>query len=564
MPLNDIVNVSISRNTQAITQPSFSVINVLSPDCNTTNRINFYDTSDLSAVAEDLCGGVGNYTYKMLQAITAQNPSVNQVAVSAIATYKYIWITGTYTAGTLTMTINDVPISVAYNSTKAGTLADLVTAIEANTDLIATYDTSTYTNDFDAIILHCATAKPISVKDIAIAGQTGTIAMHLATPVMLTFSGTLTGGKIITNLNGVDITTNLSSDMAGTIAALETTLAADDAVATTLSTSTTIMVVPNDGYATVFDFDLSQAIGAAPTATAGFTYTESIATALAKTALESNEWYGALLVDAMSCTATPSGKANNATARANQLAFMVWVEANSKFAVIASANAGVIDTTYAADLALTTTSSIASAAQAAAYARTMVIYSANADKEFHDAALIGKLLPLTPGSWTAKFKTIASASIDNLSATQRTNAEAKNCNVNLYTAGINMIEQGCVAEGEWADIIVFIDYIKADIQANVFQVLSGALKTPYSDNGIAAVKTAIQKSGEKGIFTGGMTALQNDSDGNIIGGYKVNVPLFSATSANDRNNRVLNSVTFTFYLAGAIHAVTINGVVTTA
>ena len=565
MPLNDIVNVVVTRNTQAITQPSFSTINLLSPDCNFSNRINFYSTADLSSVAADLCGGAGSYTYAMIEKIAAQSPSVNQIAVSAYAVSKHIWITGTMTAGTTTMIVNDIPISVAFNTNKATTMADIVTAIEANTDLSATYDTSAYTNDYSVITLSASTPKPISVKSIAVASLEGTLQMFVSTPITLTFSGTLTGGSILTYLNDVAITTNFDTNLATTIGALEDQLKVKAEIATTLSTSTTIVVVPKDGSAAIMDFDLTQAIGVATTAIAAFDYgSESVSTALTAIALENNNWYGALLVDAMSSQAVVAGKSSNSTARALQIAFLDWVEANKKFAVIASTDMVIINTSVTVDAALAANASVASKAHTAAYARAATFYSAYADTQFHDAAYLGKVLPLTPGSWTGKFKTLAGCSVDTLSGTQIINAEAKNCNIGLAIAGLNMTEQGNTPDGEWMDVIVFIDYITADIQANVFQKLSSGSKLPYDDSGIAAIKSAIQQSGEKGIFTGGLTPLQNDTDGNVIGGYLVTVPAFSSVSANDRNNRVLNNVRFTFYLAGAIHAVTINGVVTTA
>ena len=44
--------------------------------------------------------------------------------------------------------------------------------------------------------------------------------------------------------------------------------------------------------------------------------------------------------------------------------------------------------------------------------------------------------------------------------------------------------------------------------------------------------------------------------------YQVTVPLRSATSSVDRANRELKDVKFTYYLAGAIHKVTVTGKIT--
>jgi len=53
-----------------------------------------------------------------------------------------------------------------------------------------------------------------------------------------------------------------------------------------------------------------------------------------------------------------------------------------------------------------------------------------------------------------------------------------------------------------------------------------------------------------------------DEDGFTVGGYEVVAPKASAIAANDKNLRTLTAVTFTAFLAGAIHATTINGTVT--
>lgn len=87
-------------------------------------------------------------------------------------------------------------------------------------------------------------------------------------------------------------------------------------------------------------------------------------------------------------------------------------------------------------------------------------------------------------------------------------------------------------------------------------------KLPYTDAGIALVEGVLNKVLKLGQDRGGITPTEYDDDGNRNLGYTITVPKAANISANKKAQRVLDDVKFTARLAGAIHAVNINGSLT--
>ena len=55
--------------------------------------------------------------------------------------------------------------------------------------------------------------------------------------------------------------------------------------------------------------------------------------------------------------------------------------------------------------------------------------------------------------------------------------------------------------------------------------------------------------------------LENALNTDVISEYEISVPTAASVSSADRTSRTLNDVTFTATMAGAIHTVTIAGIV---
>lgn len=170
-PINEIVNVTITRESLNLSQAGFGTIMILSGACNFTERLRYFSTDDAAAVAGALIGGVDSKAYAAFQAIAAQNPKVSRIALGhRQASVEFTENDGTYTAGAITGTVCGHAISVAFTSDKATTMAALVSAILALTTEIST---CTFAS-------HVLTITPKSgfllQVNLSLAGITGTMA----------------------------------------------------------------------------------------------------------------------------------------------------------------------------------------------------------------------------------------------------------------------------------------------------------------------------------------------------------------------------------------------------
>ncbi len=242
-----------------------------------------------------------------------------------------------------------------------------------------------------------------------------------------------------------------------------------------------------------------------------------------------NNWYAVISTDR-----TP----------ADVMAIAGWIEAERRMFFTASADAS--DLTNG-------TSDIGSLLKAKNYSRTAVMYSAD-QGDFPEAAWAGLCLPFAPGSETWKFKNLAGIiSDDALTQTQVNNIVAKSMNYYKTFAGVAITSEGVVASGEFIDVIRFIDWLHARMQERIYAALVNAPKIPYTDIGVAAIESLVRAQLEDAEAVGGITKDPK---------YTVTVPLVANINVSDRTARLLPDINFTAVLAGAIHSLKIDGVVT--
>lgn len=249
--------------------------------------------------------------------------------------------------------------------------------------------------------------------------------------------------------------------------------------------------------------------------------------------LENDTWYGFAL--------TTQGNAEIQAAAA-------WAEANAKFCVQASQDSAIVTTAAPG-------TDVAASLKASNLTRTGVVYHGD-NSEFAGLALLGCAFPYDPGSVNFKFLTLASVTADKLSPTQIANAKAKNANVYVTVAGIDMITEGTVASGQFLDVIRDTDWFDSILQNSVFAALvngdgsnPGSRKVPFDDSGVGNVENAVRgaiKRGEKAGFLVKNSAV-------------INVPLAVNVPTSDRNVRKLTGMSFTARIAGAINKAVIKG-----
>lgn len=187
----------------------------------------------------------------------------------------------------------------------------------------------------------------------------------------------------------------------------------------------------------------------------------------------------------------------------------------------------------------------------AAYARTAAMYHPS-PADMAGAAWLGRVLPIDPGSDSWKYKTLAGVNPVTLTATHRVNLRAKKANTYQTIAGLNITWEGTTADGDFIDVQRGLDWIDDDMTKSVYEALAGSDKIPYTNAGVAQIEGAVRGSLSRAVSMG---ILADDPE------YTVTVPLVSAVSNADKALRLLPDVKFSATLAGAVHKVEIDGVV---
>ncbi len=206
------------------------------------------------------------------------------------------------------------------------------------------------------------------------------------------------------------------------------------------------------------------------------------------------------------------------------------------------------------------------------YYRSFGMYAGDADgygsgeqpagNRYAALAWMAKCFCYDPGTETWHLKELASVVPSALSTDQKKKLGEDHINTFLRYAGCSCTIGGCTLAGEWIDVIRFRDWLKAEMQANVFGALKANRKVPYTDSGIGLIEGKMEETLKKGQDIGGIAATEYDGDGNAIPGFQVTVPRASDLTEEERKSRKLKGCRYTAWLAGAIHAVEIEGFLT--
>lgn len=254
-----------------------------------------------------------------------------------------------------------------------------------------------------------------------------------------------------------------------------------------------------------------------------------IATDLAAINTEDSDWYFLL---------------TNYNSNAMVLATATWVESNKKLYVVDVPDNDAINTTVGNS---DTLDDLATAARV----RTAGIYHPS-PAEMIAACWVGRMAPLQPGSATWKFKVLSGPSSISLTSTQRTNAIARDANFYEPVATITIMSEGTTSDGGFIDNRRSIDWLDNAVQTEVFNALAASNKVPYTDPGVAVVTGAIRGILQEAVQKGVLAATPEPT---------VTAPEVADVSSANKDARILPDVNFSGSLAGAIHSVTITGVV---
>lgn len=190
--------------------------------------------------------------------------------------------------------------------------------------------------------------------------------------------------------------------------------------------------------------------------------------------------------------------------------------------------------------------------------RTILFYcDATEDVPVPVAALVGETAGRAAGSFTYKNLILSGVDAQDLTDAQIDAIHKKGGITFVQKAGDNVTSEGKVAGGEFIDVIDSEDYIIQQLAYKTQKVLNQHAKVPYDNNGISLLES-VAKDVLHSAYQNGMIAANDDG----TPGYTVNYALREDTSEMDRANRQYFGGSFSFKLAGAVHAVEITGSIT--
>lgn len=250
---------------------------------------------------------------------------------------------------------------------------------------------------------------------------------------------------------------------------------------------------------------------------------------------------------------------------AENLALASSVEANSISYMFMkqSDDTEIKDTDVAVD-----TGSIAKVCYDNKYKRTMIIYRATSQlNEYADMKFLSYFAVVDFTS-SRPLGNLAYKQYAGLTATDLTNGEAQNLlskNSAYYSAlgevGRNVAYKGVMASGDWADVILAVDYINYNMTYDIFDLMIRLPRLAYTLSDFSKLEQAMSKvfirMREAGVIAGGVDP---DTGEELPLGYKIDIPSPSQIDPVDKAMGILKGITNIGLLSGGAVKFTITNI----
>ena len=237
------------------------------------------------------------------------------------------------------------------------------------------------------------------------------------------------------------------------------------------------------------------------------------------------------------------------------LACADWCEASKKV---------FFNTTNDANtLTLGNTACVAAKLKAKTLSHTITSYTEKLD-EYSAISIAGRAFTVnfegTNTTITLFLKRGPTITALDLTKTEKTALEEKNCNAFLTMGGVNVFSSSRMADGGWFDSVHGVDWLQNRIQTDVFNLLyQSTTKIPYTDTGVGMIVQKVEQ-GLRQAVRNGLVAPGNTTDGRYLSkGYQITTVPVSEVSSADKGNRIYRGITFECVGAGALHNVEISG-----
>lgn len=250
----------------------------------------------------------------------------------------------------------------------------------------------------------------------------------------------------------------------------------------------------------------------------------AIATALNTALADDSDFYG-VVIDSMSETE------NNAAA--------AWCESNKRVFHGLTADSDVLTNS---------TTDVGSDFFAAKYTYGGVLYTRNPTKQLA-AALMGRQFGIAPGGNNWNNRQLTSINADNLTASEITNAKAKNVGLYLPFSNVNATHNVKAASGRFFDLTRDRDWLVANAQAAIISELVRQEKIPANQRGVNQIESVVRTWFDLAVTAGVLDP-----------GYTITFPKASALPTLKTTRRFSASKAFLGYFQGAIDGADISGI----
>jgi hypothetical protein len=224
-----------------------------------------------------------------------------------------------------------------------------------------------------------------------------------------------------------------------------------------------------------------------------------------------------------------------------------WASANKKFFFGCSATVNALDNPNPTD-------------------RAAYVIHNNQATDFPECAWVGQNIGKQPGSFTWKWKRPTGQNPSTFNSTQLNEIRTKNGNALQNQKGQTFFNEGKCRDGEFIDVIHSQDWIEDQLIIELLSQFINTEKIPMDNAGIAKIEAAVRavltRAGDVGIIARATDEADFEKSDDKFYMFTIEVPQRSQLATNDLINRDLKGIKFTLFLAGAIHKVEVNGLIT--
>lgn len=185
---------------------------------------------------------------------------------------------------------------------------------------------------------------------------------------------------------------------------------------------------------------------------------------------------------------------------------------------------------------------------------------------FPEAAWVGLCLPQDIGSITWKWKKLSGIAASKFTLTELNQIRDGNAQTVTEQSGVIFTNEGITTGGEFIDVIQARDFVEARLREDLLAEFVNNGKISFDDAGFKKIEATLRARFDQCGLQGIIAAAVSEEDMALSDGgkymYTVTVPTRAELMANDRAARNLTGVKFSFTIAGAIHTITINGIIT--